>query len=274
MPLYLRALRPWRGQAAPATRVPDLSATAAPFVPGRARLQRFCELVGHRNPAFLPLTYPQVLAAPLQLALLTSSQIPFNPAGLVHVGNRIVVRRPIPATEPVALAVSVSDRGESPRGREFALDTVAHDPAGEQVWQASATLLARSAAPRPGRPARESRRSMQELREVETFVVPARTGRRYARVSDDYNPIHLSALTARPFGFRRPIAHGMWSLARVLGVLGDTAAPQQAEVRFHRPLLMPAQVTLYASRGRAAVFALRDRKSRKNYLIGELSEPT
>lgn len=46
-------------------------------------------------------------------------------------------------------------------------------------------------------------------------------GRRYARVSGDINPIHLHALSARAFGFRRAIAHGMERGPR----LGD-ASPQ------------------------------------------------
>ena len=112
------------------------------------------------------------------------------------------------------------------------------------------------------------------MNEVETFAVPADTGRRYARVSDDYNLIHLSAPTARLFGFKRAIAHGMWSLARVLGGLSDAGAAQQVDVHFRRPLLMPAEVTLYSGQGRPAAFALRDRKSGKDYLTGELSDPT
>ena len=44
-------------------------------------------------------------------------------------------------------------------------------------------------------------------------------GRRYGAVSGDRNPIHLYPLTARLFGFRRAIAHGMWTKARCLAAL-------------------------------------------------------
>src|SRR6266487_1403229 len=46
------------------------------------------------------------------------------------------------------------------------------------------------------------------------WELPADLGRRYAAVSGDRNPIHLYRLTAWLFGFRRPIAHGMWAAAR------------------------------------------------------------
>lgn len=35
------------------------------------------------------------------------------------------------------------------------------------------------------------------------------TGRAYASVSGDFNPIHLSVLSAKALGMRRSIAHGM-----------------------------------------------------------------
>ena len=44
-------------------------------------------------------------------------------------------------------------------------------------------------------------------------------GRRYAAISGDYNPIHLGALSAKLFGFKQAIAHGMWSKARCLAAL-------------------------------------------------------
>ena len=52
-----------------------------------------------------------------------------------------------------------------------------------------------------------------------TWRIPDDAGRRYAKVSGDVNPIHLSGLTAKAFGFKRAIAHGMWVKARVLGAL-------------------------------------------------------
>ncbi|MDQ9817487.1 MaoC/PaaZ C-terminal domain-containing protein, partial [Acinetobacter bereziniae] len=39
------------------------------------------------------------------------------------------------------------------------------------------------------------------------------TGRRYAKVSGDFNLIHIHAITAKAFGFKQAIAHGMWSKA-------------------------------------------------------------
>ncbi|WP_408648159.1 MaoC family dehydratase [Streptomyces gossypiisoli] len=78
-------------------------------------------------------------------------------------------------------------------------------------------------------------------------------GRRYAAVSGDRNPIHLYPLTARLFGFPRPIAHGMWTVARCLAAHGT---PEAVLVRaeFRAPVPLPGTVEYAAEGGR---FALR-----------------
>ena len=45
------------------------------------------------------------------------------------------------------------------------------------------------------------------------------TGIRYAKVSGDWNPHHLYPWSARLLGYRSPIAHGLWTLARAVAVV-------------------------------------------------------
>ena len=74
------------------------------------------------------------------------------------------------------------------------------------------------------------------------------TGRRYARPSGDFNPIHLSAMSAKLFGFKRAIAHGMWAFARCLGECAEDLPkwPIKAHATFKRPIFLPSRV-LFAS---------------------------
>jgi acyl dehydratase len=75
------------------------------------------------------------------------------------------------------------------------------------------------------------------------WAVPADIGRRYAALSGDRNPIHLYPLTARLFGFRRAIAHGMWVKARTLSVLeGRLPTAFVADVAFKTPVFLPSAV--------------------------------
>ena len=84
------------------------------------------------------------------------------------------------------------------------------------MWSGRSTYLRR------GKPTGE-KAPRTELGEqagpVAQVRVPGDIGRRYGAVSGDRNPIHLHSLTARAFGFKSAIAHGMWLKARTLATL-------------------------------------------------------
>lgn len=88
---------------------------------------------------------------------------------------------------------------------------------------------------------------------VAVWKVPASAGREYAAVSGDHNPIHTSWLGARAFGFPRPIAHGMWTLARLLAVRPATSVA----VEFRAPIFLGAHVELRNSELRSELRSKR-----------------
>jgi hypothetical protein len=106
-----------------------------------------------------------------------------------------------------------------------------------------------------------------------SFRAPAGLGRRYGFISGDVNPIHMSDLTARAFGFPRAIAHGMWSLARTAS---DFEAEQfnggcEFSVNFKLPIYMPSWLMLQRwSLENGSGFALRDGQGEKPHLTGTL----
>jgi acyl dehydratase len=81
--------------------------------------------------------------------------------------------------------------------------------------------------------------------------VPEDTGRRYARIAGDFNPIHQHAVAARLFGFKRAIVHGMYTLARAAAECADDlpGAPFTLECAFKRPVFLPSTVLFEARRG-------------------------
>ena len=85
--------------------------------------------------------------------------------------------------------------------------------------------------------------------DLDSWQAASNIGRRYARVSGDYNPIHLSALSAKLFGFPRAIAHGLWNKARALAALQGhlPASGYSIEVRFQKPVLLPSNLRMRAS---------------------------
>ncbi|MDX3747880.1 MaoC family dehydratase [Streptomyces sp. AK08-02] len=213
----------------------------------------------------LPLTYPHVLGFPLAMLLMTERDFPLPLLGLVHTSVEIVRRRPLAATGTYELTVYVDELTPHRRGTEASVRTevregestgevegrgeVEGEGAGaEPVWESRSTYLARHPVPhRAEAPTAGTRGARGPGDEPEALPLVTRwrlgedIGRRYAATSGDRNPIHLHALTARLFGFRRAIAHGMWTAARCLAAHGT---PESALVRtdFRAPVLLPGTV--------------------------------
>jgi MaoC like domain len=188
------------------------------------RLARYSRVCGFPLRDELPPTYPHVLAFPQAVRAMLRARV--RVLGLVHVANRIEVLRPIPVGEPLALHVRVADLSV----------TTEASVAGEVVWRELSTYV------HAGKGGGRARRPSEPPPAPSAiWTVPGDIGRRYARVSGDWNPIHLHPLTARLFGMPGPIAHGMWTLARCLAAL-ELPASYVVEARFKRPLRIPGRV--------------------------------
>jgi acyl dehydratase len=136
--------------------------------------------------------------------------------------------------------------------------------AGQLCCQGTTTFLLRLRAPE-GASRGGGERSREEVAEapeggwyeLARWELSGGAGRRYARVSGDYNPIHLWPWTARPFGFRAPILHGFASAARAAHALverrmgGDPAALRRMRVAFRAPLPLPSTAVLLVADGAA-----------------------
>lgn len=254
--------------------LPPLSLRLSGVRTEATRLADYCALCGLTPGAVLPITFPQVAVSGLHMALMTRPKFPLPLLGLVHVSNRITQVRPIPVEAVYDAEVRIGECREVRAGLEFDLLTDI-EVDGEVVWSAVTTIIHR----RPSSPTRAGAKRGEQaippsLAQYEHFVVAADTGRRYAAVSGDYNPIHLHAWSARLFGFPRAIAHGMWSVARCLGALeAQHLAPAQTlDVQFKQPLLLPGRVTLkwVAVSDHRLAFTLMSPGNGKVHLTGTL----
>jgi acyl dehydratase len=288
LPLYARAALPM---------IPG--ASLLPFVPGRGEeipeielelagiqaepeaIAAYARVCGFALRDRLPPTYPHVLAFPLHMAVMADGSFPFGAVGLVHVENRIEQLRPIGLDEELSLRVRPTALEPHPRGRTFSLVTEART-GGELAWKSVSTMLRRGHHPDVASP--PDRREELRHREGEFAALsedaPASAewklgddlGRRYAAVSGDRNPIHMHALTAKPLGFPRAIAHGMWTKARCLAAL-ESRLPDAfgVDVRFRKPILLPARVEFAsATQGDSTEFAVRDAKRQTPHLDGRV----
>ncbi|MNG88819.1 bifunctional enoyl-CoA hydratase/phosphate acetyltransferase [compost metagenome] len=195
----------------------------------------------------LPGTYPHVMAFTLQLQLLTAHDFPFPLLGLVHLHNRIEVVRPLGGIDGLRFAVYADNLQPHAKGGTFDLVSEAEDGLG-LLWRETSRMLVRGLR-LEGQHSEDQDQTPEPLPEATRWYADSDIGRRYAKVCGDYNPIHLSAASARLFGFPKAIAHGLWSKAMALAALrGHLPSSGYAfEVDFRKPVRLPSEVVLSAS---------------------------
>lgn len=211
------------------------------------RLAAYRKVCGFTDNSLLPPTYPHILAFALQMQLLTARDFPFPLLGLIHLSNRIRVLRPMGGVNRVRVSVQVQNLQPHAKGATFDLVTSLDDQLGP-LWEAESQMLCRGVK-LEGEPVEDVLASTLEMTQVARWNAPADIGRQYAKVSGDYNPIHLSAASAKLFGFPTAIAHGLWNKARTLAALSEhlPSANVEMAVQFRKPVRLPSEVTLLAS---------------------------
>lgn len=223
-----------------------------------------CSIPLHPDACIHPL-YPHLLAAALHAQLITHQDFPYAPAGLIHVRNSITVHAPMTPNMELEVRVAFGDLTPVKRGLEFELLT--HISCGTHVlWEERTTVLVPQHMKRTSHTKKNSygqndSTQTYDSKNVENVCpkttrsvildVPVQQGRKFACVSGDFNPIHLHTMSAKLFGFKRAIAHGVWTLGRTLGEIHDDLMepPYIIENRFLRPVYLPSSILLQQWRG-------------------------
>lgn len=213
-----------------------------------ANLTAYQHLIGETASDILPAGFIHALAFPLAMRVMNRDDFPLPLLGMIHLTNRVVQSGPVLFTE----ALDIRTRVENLRGHRAGtqLDVVAEVRAAGQeevLWRGVSTYLAKGVF-LPG----IDKASVAVP--PSPFSVPdptalwqlgVDTGRAYAAVSGDFNPIHLSVLTAKALGQRRSLAHGMYLASRALADVGAVKGDAFSwEVAFEAPVFLPARVAL------------------------------
>jgi len=186
---------------------------------------------------------------------MVSSQFPLPLLGMVHLSNTIEVARPVTIDEQ--LEVFAWSRNMRPHHKGTAVDIVAEiHVSGEVVWRGVSTYLAKGKYLIGKAAAPQDRKDFVPPAPTALWNLEASTGRDYAAVSGDRNPIHMSALTAKPFGYNRAIAHGMYTAARALEEARSIRPASYVwTVEFAKPVLLPGKVSVAITKDDASTDA-------------------
>jgi acyl dehydratase len=224
----------------------------------------------------LPSGYLHVLAFPLATAVMVRADFPLPLLGMVHLANDAALARPVRLGDRLEVRAWAEDLRAHRRGvqvdlvAEVRVQGAEDDPV--PAWRGVSTYLARGFDPSevggaddgdgvsPGDASDDGAAGDGALDDgaadgrapsgpwapplpTGRWVLPAGTGRAYGALSGDRNPIHMSALSAKAFGFPRAIAHGMYTAARALADVGVARGDAYRwTVRFAKPVLLPGTV--------------------------------
>jgi acyl dehydratase len=206
----------------------------------RKHVSDYCKVCGFPAPGNgskeeVPLTYPQLLGFRMQLLLFLDKAFPFPAMGLVHMTNSVKQYQKLFIGMKVNVVVRCEEKLVTHQ-KGFCFDVICDiyssssaDSKPTLLWSSSSTYLTRKTH-KSADIAITYESLMKESDTVdlvdilEPWKLKGDLGRKYASVSEDYNPIHITAITASLFGFSKGcIAHGLWTSSKAIGVLTSTS---------------------------------------------------
>jgi len=239
---YLKAITVRRKGLKPGDLIPNLEGELPNFKIDKNHLDRYNEACDLEKSDLMPVLYPHVIASSIYMNMLTHKIFPFGLIGSLHLRNHIIQQRQININEPFDIKVEVIEQRVVKQGMEFDF-TISIIIEGKRVWESISTWLTKG---RFGKEFEESVNS--DILKTETdaehsidLFIPKNIGKKFAKITLDYNPIHISKLLASTvFGMKRDVAHAMWATGNALGKMPEIAFDKtmRIDLAFKGPLFL------------------------------------
>jgi hypothetical protein len=246
-----------------------------------AHVARYAAALGFA-PGAVPLTWWYLPVQRAHMATLLSDAFPYRLAGIVHVENELAAHAEAAPGAPIHIATRIDILPPTRSGAVYCtLETVGSsngEPNGEPIFTCTSKYLAVR-----GQGAGKARRERSAVKRsavkppaqpgvpIDSWTLDASSGRAYARLSGDWNPIHLTRWSARLMGLPAPIIHGMQSLAKTCAALEYAAGRRVARisVRFTAPIPLgsTAELTTGSEPGRYFLFCGGVRAAEGAYML-------
>ncbi|WP_028267299.1 MaoC family dehydratase [Arthrobacter sp. MA-N2] len=214
-------------------------------------LTAYQHLIGETASDVLPAGFIHALAFPVAMSVLNRDDFPLPLLGMIHLKNRVEQLRPVQFSEALDIQCWAEDMRGHRAGTQ--LDVVAEVRSsgdGKLLWRGVSNYLAKGVFLPGVDKAATAGVPTEFTAPLPTAVwqLGVDTGRLYAAVSGDFNPIHLSVLSAKALGLPRSIAHGMYLASRALADVGSVKSEAFCwDVTFEAPVFLPARVALEIS---------------------------
>lgn len=208
-----------------------------------AKLSEFRRAVGAPMNGVLPSLYVHTLAFPLAMSLMLRPDFPLPLLGMIHLSNSVRVDEPLKEDEAFDIEVKSENLRAHDKGATCDL-VVLIVVNGQNRMELRSTFLAKGVKLRGEEPVKKAHEAFAAPLRTASWKLDAGTGRRWAAISGDYNPIHLSGLSAKALGMPRAIAHGIYLAARALSGIEPSSGSYEWNIEFKTPVVLPASVDL------------------------------
>lgn len=190
----------------------------------------------------------------MPVAAETLANVPYPMTRVLNGGCRMQVNAPIPRGEEILVRAQLSkcdDDGRRAVLTQHVVSGTASTPDALVVDIYAVVPL--SSGKREGKKAerKEPARVPVEAKEIGTVRLGKDAGLSFAKLTGDFNPIHVIPAAARAAGFKNVILHGFGTFARTCEALnrgvfgGDVKALRTLDVKFVKPLVLPHEVTFF-----------------------------
>lgn len=222
----------------------------------------------------VPLLLPHIEAFPLAMILFKSSEFPYRAMGLVHLANRCTLHKNINVDDQLSIEVKTGKLFKHEKGQVLTLLAQATRDQ-ELVWSSEWSFLRTGEKNISGNSFEPVFEDFEGLHKQAEIKADGAQSRRYGRMSGDINPIHMHYLGGRALGFKKAIAHGMWTKARALSLVMPLRQTQPCEVavEFKSPIYLPSVTGLWVKPVHGGSrFEVRSRSGDRVHLRGEIKQ--
>ena len=231
--------------------LPNIHGQWQNLTPDTDNLNRYREACNLRDDGMIPILYPHVLASPLYMNILTHQKFPIPLLGSLHLRNHIIHHRPIRENEIFTMDINLGEKRIVKQGIEFDF-TILLSNGRERLWESITTWIQKG---KFGNSYTQSPYAglIQPITDGEKHAesyIPKNIGKKFARITGDYNPIHVSRFMAPFFGLKRDVAHAMWVCADAIARLPklNEHAPRRVDLAFKGPLFLDSTSTITIKR--------------------------
>lgn len=257
----------------PVEALPQITYVRPRVVVDPKKVAAYARVCGFSKPHGVPMLFTHIEAFPMAMMLFGNKAFPWPGMGLVHLANQARLIKRINPGDVLRIEMRTGELLAHDKGQAFTLHARALRD-GDVVWESTWTLLRLGVRNPKGEKYTSALIDETPLSHQADFFAAGGIGRTYGRVSGDVNPIHMFSLTAKFLGFKKAIAHGMWTKAKALSLLMPREDLDKAEVivEFKTPLFLPARASLWSARQEnGALFEVRNAKGDKPHLRGRVT---